>query len=39
MTGTVEDVTLRITRLRTPNGEVVITTNGQIVQVTNLSWE
>jgi small-conductance mechanosensitive channel len=39
VTGTVEDVTLRITRLRTANGEVVITPNGQIVQVTNLSRE
>ncbi len=37
VTGTVEDVTLRITRLRTVNGEVVIIPNGQIVQVTNLS--
>jgi len=37
VTGTVEDVTLRITRLRTANGEVVIVPNGQIVQVTNLS--
>ena len=35
--GTVEDVTLRVTQLRTVNGEVVITPNGQIVQVTNLS--
>jgi small-conductance mechanosensitive channel len=37
ITGTVEDVTLRITRMRTANGEVVIVANGQIVQVTNLS--
>ncbi len=37
VTGTVEDLTLRITRLRTANGEVVIVPNGQIVQVTNLS--
>ena len=36
-TGTVEDVTLRITRLRTADGERVIIPNGQIVQVTNLS--
>ena len=36
-TGTVEDVTLRITRLRTLNGEVVIIPNGAIQQVTNLS--
>jgi len=35
--GTVEEVTLRITRIRTMDGEVVITPNGQIVQVTNLS--
>ncbi|MGN6607121.1 MAG: mechanosensitive ion channel family protein [Jatrophihabitans sp.] len=35
--GTVEEVTLRITRIRTLDGEVVITPNGQIVQVTNLS--
>jgi small-conductance mechanosensitive channel len=35
--GTVEDVTLRITTVRSINGEVVITPNGQIVQVTNLS--
>ena len=37
VTGTVEDVTLRITRMRTVNGEVVIIPNGQINQVTNLS--
>ena len=35
--GTVEDVTLRITTVRTADGEVVITPNGQITQVTNLS--
>jgi small conductance mechanosensitive channel len=35
--GTVEDVSLRITTVRSVNGEVVITPNGQIVQVTNLS--
>ncbi|MGF7233402.1 MAG: mechanosensitive ion channel family protein [Frankia sp.] len=35
--GTVEEVTLRITRVRTPDGEVVTTPNGQIIQVTNLS--
>jgi small-conductance mechanosensitive channel len=35
--GTVEDVSLRITTLRSANGEVIITPNGQIVQVTNLS--
>jgi small conductance mechanosensitive channel len=37
VTGTVEDVTLRITRMRTVNGEVVFIPNGQINQVTNLS--
>ena len=37
VTGTVEDVTLRITRIRTVDGEVVIIPNGQINQVTNLS--
>jgi len=37
ISGTVEEVTLRITRLRTINGEVVIVPNGQIVQVTNQS--
>jgi moderate conductance mechanosensitive channel len=36
-TGTVEDVTLRVTTVRTADGEVVITPNGQISQVTNLS--
>jgi small-conductance mechanosensitive channel len=35
--GTVEDVTLRITSIRTTDGSVIITPNGQIVQVTNLS--
>jgi small-conductance mechanosensitive channel len=35
--GTVEDVTLRVTAVRTADGEVVITPNGQITQVTNLS--
>jgi len=35
--GTVEDVTLRVTTVRTVDGEVVITPNGQIAQVTNLS--
>ncbi len=35
--GTVEDVTLRMTKVRTANGEVIITPNGQIVQLTNLS--
>ena len=36
-TGTIEEVALRVTRLRTPDGEVVVIPNGQIVQVTNLS--
>jgi len=36
-TGTIEEVALRTTRLRTPDGEVVVIANGQIVQVTNLS--
>lgn len=36
-TGTVEEVTLRITRIRSLNGEVITTPNGQIIQVTNLS--
>jgi small-conductance mechanosensitive channel len=36
-TGTVEDVTLRVTTVRTADGEVIITPNGQITQVTNLS--
>ena len=35
--GTVEDVTLRVTKVRTANGEVIFTPNGQISQVTNLS--
>jgi moderate conductance mechanosensitive channel len=35
--GTVEDVTLRVTTVRTMDGEVVMTPNGQITQVTNLS--
>jgi moderate conductance mechanosensitive channel len=37
VTGTVENVTLRVTNLRTVDGEVVIIPNGQINQVTNLS--
>jgi moderate conductance mechanosensitive channel len=36
-TGTVEDVTLRVTRIRSVSGEVITTPNGQIIQVTNLS--
>jgi small-conductance mechanosensitive channel len=35
--GTVQDVNLRVTTVRTIDGEVVITPNGQISQVTNLS--
>jgi small conductance mechanosensitive channel len=37
VTGTVEAVTLRITRIRSANGEVIIVPNGQLVQVANLS--
>jgi small-conductance mechanosensitive channel len=37
VTGTVEEVTLRITRVRAADGEVVTTPNGQIAQVINLS--
>lgn len=36
-TGTVEDITLRVTRLRTVNGELVVIANGSVVQVKNLS--
>lgn len=35
--GTVEEVTLRVTRIRSETGGVIITPNGQIAQVTNLS--
>jgi moderate conductance mechanosensitive channel len=35
--GTVEDVTLRVTTIRSVAGEVIITPNGQITQVVNLS--
>jgi small conductance mechanosensitive channel len=35
--GTVENVSLRTTTVRTATGEVVITPNGQIAQITNLS--
>jgi small conductance mechanosensitive channel len=35
--GTVEDVTLRITRLRSSNGEVITVPNGAISKVVNLS--
>ena len=37
--GTVEEVTLRVTRLRTLKGEVVFIPNGEIRQVTNLTVE
>jgi moderate conductance mechanosensitive channel len=37
VTGTVEDITLRATRLRMAGGEVLIIANGQIPQVINLS--
>ena len=35
--GTVEEITLRTTRLRTMDGELVIIPNGEVRQVTNLS--
>lgn len=35
--GTVEDVTLRMTKLRTGEGEVITVPNGQIIKATNLS--
>ena len=37
ITGTVEEITLRTTRLRTMDGELVIIPNGEVRQVTNLS--
>jgi small conductance mechanosensitive channel len=37
ITGTVEEVTLRTTKLRTVNGELIILPNGEIRQVVNLS--
>ncbi|MGH9066888.1 MAG: mechanosensitive ion channel family protein [Acidimicrobiales bacterium] len=37
ISGTVEEVTLRTTKLRTVNGELVIIPNGEIRQATNLS--
>ena len=37
VTGAVENISLRITQLRSSDGEVIIVPNGQIVQVTNLS--
>src|SRR3712207_4999329 len=36
-TGTIEDVTLRVTRMRSPNGEVITVPNGAIAKVVNLS--
>ncbi|MFD4366386.1 mechanosensitive ion channel family protein [Rhodococcus sp. NPDC058521] len=35
--GVIEDVTLRVTRLRNSDGEVITVPNGQIVKATNLS--
>ncbi|WP_193043733.1 mechanosensitive ion channel family protein [Mycolicibacterium baixiangningiae] len=35
--GTVEDVTLRVTKLRSPEGEMLTIPNGQIVKTVNLS--
>ncbi|MEP7018194.1 MAG: mechanosensitive ion channel family protein [Actinomycetota bacterium] len=35
--GTVEEVSLRMTKIRNPDGEVIITPNGSIMQLTNLS--
>jgi small-conductance mechanosensitive channel len=37
VTGTVEQISLRVTRLRSSDGELIIVPNGQLVQVTNLS--
>jgi len=37
--GTVEDVTLRVTRLRTSDGEAIIVPNGQVVKASNMSRE
>jgi small conductance mechanosensitive channel len=37
--GTVEDVTLRVTKLRTPDGEMYTVPNGQIMKSLNLSKE
>jgi moderate conductance mechanosensitive channel len=36
-TGTIEDVTLRVTRMRSSNGEVITIPNGAIAKVVNLS--
>ena len=37
ITGTVEELTLRVTKLRTPQGELVVVPNSALRQVTNLS--
>jgi small conductance mechanosensitive channel len=37
VTGTVEELTLRVTKLRTMQGELVVVPNGALRQVTNLS--
>lgn len=37
VSGTVEEISLRVTRLRSTEGELIMIPNGQIVQVTNLS--
>ena len=37
VSGTVEEISLRVTRLRTVNGELLMLPNGEIRQVTNLS--
>jgi len=37
VTGTVEELTLRVTKLRTNSGEVIVVPNGALRQVTNLS--
>nr|WP_245551669.1 mechanosensitive ion channel family protein [Gordonia hirsuta] len=37
--GTVEDVTLRVTKLRTSDGEMITVPNGQVIKVNNLSRE
>jgi moderate conductance mechanosensitive channel len=39
VSGTVEEVTMRVTRIRTVKGEVVFIPNGEIRQLTNLSVE
>lgn len=37
VSGTVEEVTLRVTKLRSINGELIVVANGDLRQVTNLS--